>query len=92
MVNDTPLVKKPLEALIYPNPAHSKFTFEAGQDIHRENIKIYNLIGQEINAEFNTVSDKKIEIDLSGNLPGIYFVRFKTAAGTVSKKVTWVPW
>jgi hypothetical protein len=92
MVNDTPLVKKPLEALIYPNPAHSKFTFEAGQDIHRENIKIYNLIGQEINAEFNTVSDKKIEIDLSGNLPGVYFVRFKTAAGTVSKKVTWVPW
>jgi hypothetical protein len=92
LVNDTPLVKKPLEALIYPNPAHSKFTFEAGQDIQRENIKIFNLIGQEINAELNTVSNKKIQIDLSGNQPGVYFVRFKTATGTISKKVTWGPW
>ena len=91
-VNDTPLVRNPMEALIYPNPAYSVFTFEAGQNIFPENIKVYNLIGQEVNAKLMNPFDKKIQIDLSGNLPGIYFVRFESETGMISKKVTWAPW
>jgi hypothetical protein len=90
--NDTPLVRHQLEALIYPNPAHTAFTFEAGQKMDPDKIKVFNIIGQQVEAKFNNLFDKKIQIDLSGNIPGIYFVRFESEKGTVSKKVTWAPW
>ena len=91
-INDTPLVRNELEALIYPNPAHTAFTFEAGQEIDPDKIKVFNLIGQQVEAKFSNLFDKKIQIDLSGNIPGIYFVRFESKKGTVSRKVTWAPW
>lgn len=90
--NDTPLVRNQMEALIYPNPAHSVFTFEAGQKIIPENLKVFNLIGQEVEAKYFSQYDKKVQIDLSGNIPGIYFVRFESESGAVTRKVTWVPW
>jgi hypothetical protein len=90
--NDTPLVRNPMEAIIYPNPAHSAFTFEAGQKIVPENIKVFNLIGQEVEAKYFSQYDKKVQIDLSGNIPGIYFVRFESESGAVTRKVTWAPW
>jgi hypothetical protein len=90
--NDTPLVRNPMEALIYPNPANTTFTFEAGQQIDTENIKVFNLIGQEVEAKYLNQFDKKIQIDLSGNIPGIYFVRFESESGAVTRKVTWAPW
>ncbi len=89
---DTPLVKKPLAGLIYPNPAAGSFVFEAGQEIDPEKVSVFNLIGQEIRATKTLVAVKKVQIDLSGNIPGIYFVQFKTMWGTVSKKVTYIPW
>jgi lysyl endopeptidase len=91
LVNDTPLVRKPLEALIYPNPARSFFTFEAGQEIVPADITVYNLIGQVVNARLFNHWERKIQIDLSGNIPGVYFVRLKTPEGMVSKKVTYIP-
>ncbi|RIH64243.1 T9SS C-terminal target domain-containing protein [Mariniphaga sediminis] len=92
LANDTPLVNNPTDALIYPNPAHSGFTFEAGQEIDPENIRVFNLIGQEVQAKLGNHRNKKIQIDLSGNIPGVYFVRLKTGEGMVSKKVTYMPW
>ncbi|MFW5756851.1 MAG: T9SS type A sorting domain-containing protein [Tangfeifania sp.] len=91
-VNDTALVENPMEALIYPNPARSVFTFETGQKIDPGKISVYNLIGQQVDAKLLNLFDKKIQIDLSGNLPGIYFVRFESESGFISKKVTWAPW
>ncbi len=92
LVIDTPLVNNPMEALIYPNPARSPFTFETGQTIDPAKINVYNLIGQEVDAKLMDPFDKKIQIDLSGNIPGIYFVRFESEIGIISKKVIWAPW
>jgi len=92
LVNDTPLVQNPMEALIYPNPARSVFTFETGQQIDPGKISVFNLIGQQVDAKLMNLFDKKIQIDLSGNLPGIYFVRFESETGIISRKVTWAPW
>ncbi len=91
LVTDTPLVRKPMQALIYPNPARRQFTFEAGQTFDQEDIRVFNLIGQEVEGKLFNHRDKKIQIDLSGNVPGVYFVRLKTAQGMVSKKVTYIP-
>ncbi len=91
LVNDTPHVKNPMEGLIYPNPASGIFTFEAGQRLVPEKIEVYNMLGQRVTAQLLNHQHKKIEIDLSGNLPGIYFVRFRTTEGIISGKISWVP-
>jgi hypothetical protein len=92
LVPDPPLVKDSLDILIYPNPAHSVFNFEAGQEFSPEDISIFNLIGQQVQAKMLVVHSKKIKIDLSGNIPGVYFVRLKTANRMVSGKVSYMPW
>ncbi len=91
LVNDTSLVKNPMDALIYPNPTGTPFTFEAGQPFEPENIRVFNLLGQEAKAHLFNHRHKKIQVDLSGNLPGVYFVQLKTATGAISKKVSWAP-
>jgi lysyl endopeptidase len=92
VVNDTPIINKPLEALVYPNPARSIFTFEAGQTIDPKNISVFNLIGKEVSVILTKHRDKKIQIDLSGNIPGIYFIRLKTQKGIITRKVSYIPW
>jgi lysyl endopeptidase len=92
METDTPLVHNPLEVLIYPNPARTPFTFEAGQEFTPGNIRIFNLIGQEVNAKLTNYHNKKIQIDLRGNVPGVYFVQLKTDEGKVAGKVSYIPW
>jgi lysyl endopeptidase len=92
MVTDTPKVVYPLDALIYPNPAPSIFNFEADQEFVPENISIFNLIGQQVQAKILVVNSKKIKIDLSGNIPGVYFVRLKTEKGMIAEKVSYIPW
>ncbi len=90
-IPDTPHVTKPTEALIYPNPANSVFTLEAGMDFSRESVNVYNLIGQEVKAMLSNHTGRKIMIDLSGNIPGVYFVKYKTIHGIMSKKVSYFP-
>ena len=91
-VNDTPLINNPVEALVYPNPSGEIFTFEAGQNIDPKNLRVFNLIGQEVKVNFFQVTDRKIRIDLSGNNPGIYFIKFITSKVTIVKKVSYIPW
>ncbi|MDD4107250.1 MAG: T9SS type A sorting domain-containing protein [Prolixibacteraceae bacterium] len=92
IIIDTPLVNNPSDALIYPNPVRSVFTFEAGRSVDPENFKVFNLIGQEIKIRMKNHREKKIDIDLTGNVPGIYFVRYIDGNNTISKKVTYIPW
>lgn len=92
LVTDTPLVSNPTDILIYPNPAPSVFNFEAGQAFTPDNVRVFNLIGQQVQAKVLVVNSKKIKIDLSGNIPGVYFVRLKTESGMVSGKVSYMPW
>ncbi len=85
------LVNKPGESVVYPNPVQGIFTFEAGQIIIPENIRVFNLIGKEVRVRKFNLQGKKIQLDLSGNNPGVYFVRFNAAAGTISQKVVYIP-
>ena len=89
---DTFLVDDPLGILVYPNPANSFITLEAGQDILLEKIGVYNLLGKAVDAKFDKTKSRKVRIDLSGNVPGIYFIRFDNGINFVTKKVSFVPW
>ena len=58
---------------IFPNPNHGLFKITGSGFDH--NIKILNLIGQEVKFEMKG-NAQQLEIILKDNLPGIYFVRF----------------
>jgi hypothetical protein len=92
LVPEPHLVEDSMDLLIYPNTAPSIFNFEAGQDFIPDDISIFNLIGQQVQANMLVVNSRKIKIDLSGNMSGVYFVRLKTAKGMISGKVSYFPW
>lgn len=89
---DTPLVDKPMDLLVFPNPSNSKFTMEAGQDIAENQIAVFNLLGQKVEVKINKIDSRKIDIDLTGNVPGVYFIRFSSELGVISSKISFVPW
>ncbi|MCA1760322.1 MAG: T9SS type A sorting domain-containing protein, partial [Bacteroidales bacterium] len=89
---DTPLVDKPMNIFVFPNPSNSKFTLEAGQDISENQIAVFNLLGQKVEIKISKIESRKIDIDLTGNVPGVYFIRFNSELGIVSHKISFVPW
>ncbi len=90
--SDTPVVDNPLDIFVFPNPAESIITVKAGKNILIENIGVVNLIGQSIPFKITQINERQIKIDLAGNVPGIYFLRFNNGDGLVSKKISFVPW
>ena len=90
--SDTPIVDNPMEIFVFPNPAQSVITMEAGINISEENISVINLLGQSAVVKISKIHERKVEIDLTGNVPGVYFIRFYNGEHFVSKKVSFVPW
>ncbi len=80
------------EMLIYPNPVKSYFTLKTKQKLSAAKIDVFNLIGQKVDVKFSDLQDKKVIIDLTGNVPGVYFVRFKSESGYITRKISFVPW
>ncbi len=91
-LNDTPIIDNPDGILVFPNPTQSVFTIVANSDISEENISVFNVIGQTIEVQMSKIQERKIEINLSGNVPGVYFIRLNTSQGYISRKVSFVPW
>jgi lysyl endopeptidase len=89
---DTPLVNNPHDILVFPNPSSSRVTVEAGQDISENQIAVFNLLGQKTEVKISRINQRKVDIDLSGNVPGVYFVRFDTGQDIISRKISFVPW
>lgn len=91
-VNDTPLINIGQDAWVYPNPAGRIFTFEADRDIDLKHLSVFNVMGQAVKVKYLKMNSRKVQIELSGNLPGVYFVRLKTEGGVIVKKVSYIPW
>ncbi len=89
---DTPLVDNPKNILIFPNPSNSKFTLEAGQDISENQVSVFNLLGQKTEFSVRQLGPRKLDMDLTGNVPGVYFIKLDTGKEVISRKVSFVPW
>jgi len=64
-------IKNNTEIVVYPNPSSSGLFMIKGENIN--NLKIYNNVGQLINAFEGNIS----EIDLSNKPSGIYYINYK---------------
>lgn len=71
--------------IVYPNPSSGKFKiYSSGFKIR--NLEVYNLYGEKIYSS-SGIQNSLLEIDLSAQPNGIYFVKLISSAGTVVKKV-----
>ncbi len=89
---DTPLVDNPQDILIYPNPSSSNFMIEAGKDMPDNQINVFNLLGQKTEIKISRIDSRKLDIDMTGNVPGVYFVRVGAGQDIISRKISFVPW
>mgnify|MGYP003835580845 CR=1 FL=1 len=89
---DTPVVDTPANVWIYPNPTQAELSLQSDQEISVETISVFNLIGQEINAPLISVGEFEVKLDLSGNTPGVYVVRFNYDGSFVTRKFSLVPY
>jgi hypothetical protein len=90
-LTDTPIVNMPVNVLIYPNPTNSELTVESDDEIQTESISVYNMLGQKINVTMSAIDSYHFKINLSGNRPGVYFVRFNYANTFITRKFSFVP-
>ncbi len=69
---------------IFPNPTNGDFNLKINQ-FKNVQIKIYNVFGECIYQ--NICLSHNLQIDLSSQAKGIYFVQLKTEQGTINKKL-----
>lgn len=71
---------------VYPNPSEGKFQLAMGNgQFAKGTIEVYNVLGQKV--ESLKVQGSKVEINLSAQAKGIYFVRVTTAGKSFSQKI-----
>lgn len=74
------------KATVYPNPSAGNITINIANPLKNAGIAVSNLAGQLI-YEKHDVSGTSINIDLSDNAPGIYFVNIKDAGQSFTQKM-----
>mgnify|MGYP001765633933 CR=1 FL=1 len=89
---DTPRVENPLDIVLFPNPVTSTFIVEAGKEITAQQISVYNIEGRLCECKITPVSDRKLNVDMRGNVSGIYFVHYNSGTSFTAKKISFVQW
>ncbi len=73
------------EIRIFPNPTTGKFHIQ-GLMVDVQSLEIYNIVGEKVAAFTNLKQQISNEIDLTGSVPGIYFVKIYNGEKICSKK------
>lgn len=69
----------------YPNPNQGQFQISADESI--ENIRIYNLMGQEIPIKHHQISSRELWVEIPNALPGTYIITGHTSASLFTSKI-----
>lgn len=69
---------------IFPNPTTGEITVD-GKGINQ--ISIFNIHGQLVEQFYVKKNQDKINLDLSNNASGVYFIKLITDAGTITEKI-----
>lgn len=82
------LEKSFVDITIYPNPS-SIFNIEIRTENTTEKpiFLLKSALGQQIEACINPISDAYYTLDMTNNIPGIYFLTIKTQKGQSTKKL-----
>jgi hypothetical protein len=76
------------EITIYPNPTNSQFTVDFSTYLQPDVvINVYNIVGKLVQS-VSSRDINKMDIDMSNQDSGVYFVAIKTSSGTITKKLS----
>ncbi len=90
-VTDTPVVSNNFEIEVYPNPFVSELTLTVSQPVEISQIKVFDLLGKEINVSVQQSGMLKFNVSFSGNRRGLYFVSIRGDDFDAVKKVSYFP-
>ncbi len=86
VVNENSIKDNPIS--IYPNPANDIINIDFGNNTVKDTkIKIYNTIGEMVYSSDN-IKSKNIQIDMSNNTKGIYFIKIQTPDNNIISKIS----
>lgn len=85
-ISDLDIIKK--EISIYPNPTTGLINIENGTN-GKAKVIIYNILGQKVLEK--SLDEETLQLDLSGNKPGLYIVEVVYDDQVITKKVILKP-
>ena len=71
---------------VYPNPSNGIFTVSIGGQSGKYEIRIMNMLNQVV-YEKNSEIEDKLQIDLSDQEKGVYFIKIKSSKSELTKKI-----
>ncbi len=88
---DSIIPKDPPETVfIYPNPAYGELMLESDIEIDVTGVSVYNMLGQEIQVYIESIDAYRVQLNLTGNSPGVYFVRLAYENSFVTRKFSFI--
>lgn len=73
------------EIRIYPNPSNGNFNVKLNDRLKRATICVYDVLGNCIYSQ--NLTGASVNLDMSGNAKGIYFVQIKNGNEAFNKKI-----
>lgn len=72
---------------IYPNPTNGNLKIEFGNEVNNEiSVSVINLLGENV-LQLENLSQKQIQLDLSGLVPGIYLIRIQAGNQLITRRI-----
>ncbi|CAN5243277.1 hypothetical protein BH09BAC5_BH09BAC5_02880 [soil metagenome] len=74
---------------ISPNPTNGSFKLKFGYNMPDHfDVTVYNLIGEKVFTQhYDALTASELNLDLSGNNPGVYMIEVSTLTGIGSRKI-----
>lgn len=74
-IAETPKSEIPLTLKLYPNPTFGRIEVSASDNITLDMMQVFNSQGRQVPFHSARLTPRKIEINLAGQSPGMYFIR-----------------
>ncbi|MBI3512098.1 MAG: T9SS type A sorting domain-containing protein [Bacteroidetes bacterium] len=74
---------------VHPNPSNGKFTISfSNSNFSDIDIHVLNVVGQEVfNEHLDALNNNEVDIDLTGNADGVYFIQVSDKKDKVTRKI-----
>lgn len=86
-VSDIPKTEMPLTLKLYPNPTFGRVEVSASHNITLDMMQVFNSQGRQVPYHSARLTPRKIEVNLAGQAPGMYFIRVVDGKSQATGKV-----
>ena len=87
LINDSTIVKNPIELKAYPNPTTGYFEISSSRNLSDDLISVYDILGRSVPFHTNRLTPRKLVVNIQGHPPGIYMVRVQDQGYVWSAKI-----